>query len=82
MASHEPTDPSLEQFKQKLWDASPKSRCGICGKELRGASGMLISTTDMEHFKIVCEGKRGPNLHSLHLFDAIKKSFYFLVFRK
>ena len=57
-SQREPTDPSLEQFKQKLWDASPKSRCGVCGKDLRGLSGGLVRGSGEQFLKMMLEGKR------------------------
>ena len=58
-SQREPTEPSLEQFKQKLWDASPKSRCGVCGKDLRGPSGGLVMGSGEEGFlEMILEGVR------------------------
>jgi hypothetical protein len=55
---HEPSEPSVEQFRQQLWGASPKSRCGVCGKELRGLSGGIVTGSGEQFMKMMMEGSR------------------------
>lgn len=72
LSQHEPTEPSLEQFKQKLWDASSRSRCGVCGKELRGLSGGIVSGSGEQFLKMMLEGARYicPNCGFVSCFEC------------
>lgn len=54
----EPTEASLKQLKQEIWDASPHSRCGVCGKELRGLSGGIVAGSGEQFMKMMLEGAR------------------------
>jgi len=53
-----PARPTLEQSKQQLWDASPKSKCGVCGKELRGLSGGIVMGSGLDFIEMMLEGAR------------------------
>ncbi len=56
-ASPQP-QPEDESFRQRLWAASPQSRCGVCGKPVRGLSGGLVITSGVGGIEAMLEGMR------------------------
>ena len=47
-----------DQFREILWDASPKSPCGVCGKKLRGLSGGTLIGSGKQFAKTTLDGAR------------------------
>jgi uncharacterized protein with PIN domain len=67
-----PAKPTLKQSRQELWDASPKSRCGVCGKELRGLSGGMVIGSGADFIEMMLEGARYvcPNCGFVSCFEC------------
>lgn len=47
-----------KEFKKQIWDASPKSKCMVCGKEARGLSGGIVAGSGEDFVKAMLENNR------------------------
>lgn len=47
---------ALTEFKQKVWASSPQSNCAVCGKKVRGPSGMQLVGSGKEYVEAMLEG--------------------------
>ena len=52
------SDAPADGVTRQVWAASPQSRCGVCGKQLRGLSGGVICGSGADFLKTMLEGAR------------------------
>ena len=61
-----------DEFRDELWNASPQSVCGVCGKQLRGLSGGVVTGSGADFMRTMLEGARYacPNCGFVSCFEC------------